>query len=313
MTIRQSIRDFLANSIVVIGSKKARILQDPRYFEFWEKNGFHITPNSFYYPIPDTRDLKDELWDQRSEMVGVDLNESGQIALLEMFAAKFSAEYAQFPREKTNVPHQYFLKNTYFVSVDAEILYCMIRHFKPRRIFEIGSGHSTYLAAQAVRQNETEGFSCELAAFEPYPNDVLKEGFPGLSRLVETRIENVSLSEFSSLEANDILFVDSSHSLKIGSDVHCEFLEIIPRLQKGVIIHVHDIFLPVEYPKEWVLNDHKFYNEQYLLQAFLAFNDSFEVLWAGSFMHLKHPQRLRAAFKSYDYGSPGSFWMRKIR
>ena len=313
MTIRQSIRDFLANSIVTIGSKRARILQDPRYFEFWEKNGFHITPNSFYYPIPDTRDLKDDLWDQCSEMVGVDLNESGQIALLKLFAANFRAEYAQFPGEKTDVPHQYFLNNPFFVSVDGEILYCMIRHFKPRRIFEIGSGNSTYLAAQAICQNETEGSSCELVAFEPYPNDVLKGGFPGLSRLVETRIENASLSEFASLEANDILFVDSSHSLKIGSDVQCEFLEIIPRLHKGVIIHVHDIFLPAEYPKEWVLKDLKFYNEQYLLQAFLAFNDSFEVLWAGSFMHLKHPQHLQAAFDSYDGGWPGSFWMRKVK
>jgi hypothetical protein len=313
MTIRQSIRDFLAKSIIAVGSKRARILQDPRYFEFWEKNGFHITPNSFAYPIPDTRDLTDDLWDEHSQMVGVDLNESGQISLLKLFTTKFRTEYAQFPSAKTNVPHQYFLQNPYFISVDGEILYCMVRHFKPRRIFEIGSGYSTYLSAQAVRQNDLEGSPCELAAFEPYPNDVLKRGFPGLSRLVETRIENTPLSEFAKMENGDILFVDSSHSLKIGSDVRCEFLEIIPRLQKGVIIHVHDIFFPAEYPKDWVLNDHIFYNEQYLLQAFLAFNESFEVLWAGSFMHLKHPQHLRAAFDSYHGGWPGSFWMRKVK
>lgn len=313
MSIRQSIRDLIAKSIINVGSKKARILQDPRYFEFWEKNGFHITPNSFTYPIPDTRDLKDALWDQHSAMVGVDLNESRQIALLELFATKFRSEYAQFPSEKTDVPHQYCLENPYFISVDGEILYCMIRHFKPRRIFEIGSGYSTYLAAQAVRQNELEGSSCELVAFEPYPNAVLKRGFPGLSRLVETRIENVPVAEFANLEENDILFVDSSHSLKIGSDVHFEFLEIIPRLRKGVIIHVHDIFLPAEYPRDWILKDHNFYNEQYLLQAFLAFNDSFEVLWAGSFMHLSHSQELQTAFDSYHGGWPGSFWMRKVK
>lgn len=312
VTIRQSIRDFLANSIISIGSKRARILQDPRYFELWEKNGFHITPTSFAHPIPDTRELKDELWTQHSEMVGVDLNESRQIALLELLAANLRGEYEQLPSDKTDVPHQYFLNNPYFISVDAEILYCMIRHFKPRRIFEIGSGYSTFLAAQAVRLNEAEGHPCELVAFEPYPNEVLKRGFPGLSRLVETKIENVRLSEFARLEENDILFVDSSHSLKIGSDVHCEFLEIIPRLNKGVIIQVHDIFLPAEYPKEWVLKNHEFYNEQYLLHAFLAFNQSFEVLWAGSFMHLNHPQVLRAAFGSYRGGWPGSFWMRKI-
>jgi hypothetical protein len=313
VTIRRRIRDFLANSIISIGSKRTRILQDPRYFELWEKNGFHITPNSFAHPIPDTRELKDDLWDRHSEMVGVDFAETRQVSLLELLASKFRSEYEQFPREKTDVPHQYYLDNPYFISVDAEILYCMIRHFKPSRIFEIGSGFSTFLAAQAVRQNEMEGSPCELVAFEPYPNDVLKGGFPGLSRLIETKIENAQASEFARLKENDILFIDSSHSLKIGSDVYCEFLEIIPRLNKGVIIQVHDIFLPAEYPKDWVLKNHEFYNEQYLLHAFLAFNQSFEVLWAGSFMHLKHPQELRAAFDSYHGGWPGSLWMRKVK
>jgi hypothetical protein len=117
------------------------------------------------------------------------------------------------------------------------------------------------------------------------------------------------------LEENDILFIDSSHVLKIGSDVQYEYLEILPRLNKGVIVHIHDIFLPAEYRKEWVLKDHIFWTEQYLLQAFLAFNDNFEILWAGSYMHLKHPDKLEVAFNSYRRNErwPGSFWIKKIR
>ena len=192
----------------------------------------------------------------------------------------------------------------------------MIRHFKPKRIFEIGSGNSTYLSAQAVlKDKEDNGHKCELIAVEPYPNDVLKAGFPGLSELISTKIQDIPLSEFNKLKENDILFIDSSHVLKIGSDVQYEYLEILPRLNKGVIVHLHDIFLPAEYPREWVLKDYRFWTEQYLLQAFLAFNDNFEVLWAGSYIHLKHPDKLEAAFSSYkrDERLPGSFWIRKIK
>jgi hypothetical protein len=104
--------------------------------------------------------------------------------------------------------------------------------------------------------------------------------------LIIDKVQNVSLSEFNKLEKNDILLIDSSHVLKIGSDVQYEYLEILPRLKKGVIVHVHDIFSPSEYPREWVLEDYRFWNEQYLLCAFLSFNSAFEVLWAGSYMHL---------------------------
>ena len=116
-------------------------------------------------------------------------------------------------------------------------------------------------------------------------------------------------------ENHDILFIDSSHVLRIGGDVQYEYLEILPRLARGVIVHSHDIFLPAEYPRHWVLEEHKFWTEQYLLQAFLAFNDSFEVLWAGSYMHLKHPEKLEEAFSSYkrERTLPGSFWMRKVK
>jgi len=110
---------------------------------------------------------------------------------------------------------------------------------------------------------------------------------------------------------NDILFIDSSHVLKIGSDVQYEYLEILPRLAPGVLVHLHDIFLPMEYPKNWILTDHYFWNEQYLLQAFLIHNVAMKVLWAGSYMHLQYPAILEQTFSSYNRGKrwPGSFWM----
>jgi hypothetical protein len=134
----------------------------------------------------------------------------------------------------------------------------------------------------------------------------------GLSVLPK-KVQEIPLSTFAKLERNDVLFIDSSHVLTIGSDVRYEYLDILPRVKPGVLVHCHDIFLPAEYPKEWVLDDHRFWNEQYLLQAFLTFNNEFEVLWAGSYMHLKHPDLLAAAIPSYRQEKcyPKSFWIRR--
>ncbi len=289
-------------------------------FPFLQRLGIHITPNNFYQPVPDTRTLKDDLWSKHSELVGIDINEKKQLELLSLFVSKFKSEYDRFPKNKTSKPYEYYVNNMWFESVDGEILYCMIRHYKPRRIFEIGSGYSTCLSAQAILKNreEDDDYECELVAIEPYPNDILKTGFPGLSKLIPKKVQDIPLSEFKKLKDNDILFIDSSHVLKIGSDVQYEFLEILPRLNKGVIVHVHDIFLPAEYPKRYVLEDYRFWNEQYLLQAFLSFNNTFEVLWAASYMHLKYPDRLKDAFTSYErddkrWWIPHSFWMRRIK
>lgn len=139
----------------------------------------------------------------------------------------------------------------------------------------------TYLPKQFFKNKEEDGNECELVAFEPYPNKVLKAGFPGLFKLIPSRIQDIALSKFTELKKNDFLFIDSTHTLKTGSDVQYEYLEILPRLNEGVIVHIHDIFLPAEYPKAWVLKDHRFWTEQYLLQAFLSFNSMFEILWGG--------------------------------
>ncbi len=291
------------------------LLLDKENFPLWEKKGFHITPVHFYYPIPDTRELDEAVLNRKTELRGVNINEEAQIRLLASFEKKYKQEYDTIPRDKTAFPYEYYVNNGAFGSVDGEIAYCMVRHYRPQRIFEVGSGYSTRLFVLAARENGKDGISTRLYAFEPYPSPMLRSGFPGLSELYETKIQDVALSKFDELQENDILFIDSSHVLKTGSDVQYEYLEILPRLQKGVIVHVHDIFLPAEYPESFLKKEHLFWNEQYLLQAFLQFNDSFEILWAGSYMHLKNPLRLQTAIKSYDPETvrPGSFWMRKIK
>jgi predicted O-methyltransferase YrrM len=202
-----------------------------------------------------------------------------------------------------------------FGPVDAEILYSMIRHFKPKNIFEIGSGFTTFLMARAVLKNKNEGHDCKLISHDPYSNEIIKQKFPGFSELKDRKVEEADLNEFLELEANDLLFIDSSHALRIGGDVWFEYLKILPRLKPGVIIHIHDIFLPAEYPREWVLKYFRFWNEQYLLQAFLTLNDSFEVLWAGHYVHSKFPEKLESAFNSYDRKKigPVSFWIRRVK
>lgn len=294
-----------------------KIMRNKKFFHLWEKKGYHVTPKHFYEPIPDTSTLKDDLWLKPSDLIGINMNEEGQINILSQFSSKFKREYNDLPINKTAIPYQYYINNDAFASVDGEILYCMIRHLKPKKVFEIGSGISTCLSAQAILKNKEydKRYIGELVAIEPYPNDILKAGFPGLSRLIPKVIQDIPLSDFTQLQENDILFIDSSHVLKIGSDVKYEYLEILPRLNKGVIIHIHDIFLPLEYPYDWVLKDYRFWNEQYLLHAFLTFNNSFEVIWAGCYMHLKHHEKLKIAFNSYQREKvlPGSFWLRKTK
>lgn len=285
-------------------------------FSVWQTLGVHITPNYFESPIPDTRSLDEKTWSKRSNLTGINMREREQVELLEGFAHTYKRDYEQFPRSKTGCPHQYYVDNGFFESVDGEILYCMIRHFKPREIYEVGSGNSTLLAAQALLENEKDGAPPgHLVTFEPCPNAALRRGFPGLSKLVATKVEDIPLTVFEQLRENDILFLDSSHVLRIGGDVQYEFLELLPNLKPGVIVHVHDIFLPAEYPRKLIMKQRRFFSEQYLLQAFLTFNCKFEVLWAASFMHLNHPDLLERAFTSYKRESrwPGSFWLRRAK
>ena len=286
-----------------------------KFFVIGQNLGVHVLPIYFYSPVPDTRTLGNP-WSELTKLVGIDIREKEQLELLSLFISNYKNEYDRFPINRTSNPTEYHVGNTSFGSVDAEILYCMIRYFKPRKILEIGSGYSTLLSAKAILRNKEEdrNYDCELMTIDPYPCELLRNEIPGVTKVISKRVQDIPLSEFQKLRDNDILFIDSTHVLKIGSDVVYEYLEIIPRLKKGVIIHSHDILLPAQYHKKWVLENHFFWNEQYLLQAFLAFNEDFRVIWASSYIHLRHQDRLANAFGSYskDKNWPVSFWMRRI-
>ncbi len=303
----------------VITRVLGKVFLSLRAFEFFQKLGVHVTRKHFYSPIPDTDLLKARkgLWEEEMELVGVDLNVHAQLRLLEDVFSSFQEEYT-FPLNRTSKPYEYYINNGDWGFVSASVQHAIIRHFAPRAVIEVGSGNSTYVAARASLMNETKGLNTKLISIDPYPNQILKKGFPGLSELLSRRVEEVDLDFFSQLDDTDILFIDSTHVVRIGGDVNFLYLEVLPRLKKGVIVHVHDIFFPRQYPRKWVVQDLQFWTEQYLLQAFLTFNKHFEVLWCGSYMYLKYPERLKSAFPppkglavDENYFS-SSFWMRKI-
>jgi len=272
-----------------------------KLFLDWERHGFHVTPVHFYEPVPDTQSLPEMLWSQPSKLVGIDMNDSIQLELLRSHFTKLRDEYNNLPVEPP--PGQ----KRPFRGVDAFVAYCMIRHFQPELIVEVGSGWSSLVLGQAAAKNKNSA----LISIDPFPSDVLRKGFPGLRSLIEKKIQDIDLEFFSQLGSGDVLFIDSSHTVKIGGDVNYLFLEVLPRLRPGVIVHVHDIFLPFEYRRDWVLGEFRFWTEQYILQAFLTFNSEFEVLLSNSYLNHYHQQELKAAFPGLSSWAGGSFWMRR--
>jgi predicted O-methyltransferase YrrM len=287
-------------------------------FRFWETMGIHITPSHYHQPIPDARDLstrKKSVW-KDSEMIGIDMNDENQLRFLKEVFSKYREEYVNFPKDKgqRDSEFDFYFGNGAFEAVDAEVLYCMVRYFKPSRIMEIGSGFSTLLFIKAIEANRRqERKESSFIAVDPHPSKVIKSDISGLTKLIPKEVQELDLDFFQQLESGDILFIDSSHVVKIGGDVNYLYLDVLPRIKEGVIIHAHDIFLPSEYPERWVLSEHRFWTEQYLLQAFLTYSPAFEVLWGGSYMATNYPEELKATFPSYNEGitQPGSFWMRK--
>jgi hypothetical protein len=276
-------------------------------FRYWEQHGFHLTPAHFYQPIPDTRSLPDTLWDRPSELSGIDMNDAMQLDLLRSQFPRFRAEYNQFPAETTGEPGRFHFNNGLFDGTDALVAYCMIRHFQPRLIIEVGSGFSSLVAAEAIARNRKS----ELICIEPFPPDFLRKGVRGLNALIEKKVEDIDLKFFSQLHSGDILFIDSSHTVKIGGDVNYLFLEVLPRLNPGVIVHVHDIFFPFDYRRDWVMDELRFWTEQYLLQAFLTFNSEFEVLMANHYLAHYYLEDFKRTFPDSPWWSGGSFWMRR--
>ena len=293
-----------------------RIMTSRRHHFVWEKAGYHVTPSHFYWPIPDSRDISEDLWKVPSEIPGVDMRAKQQFERLDQLSERFGEELTSLQVEPDYGELRYGLRNEGFGPVDAEIFYSMIRQRRPATLIEIGAGNSSLLAQKALELNRNEGHPGRHVAVEPYPPEYVRRlAEAGCLELIERKVQSVQLSTFEALAANDILFIDSSHVAKLGSDVLYEMLEIIPRLRTGVLVHIHDIFFPYVYPKHWFYEKKRFWNEQFLLQAFLAFNASFHVLWSSSYMSDRAPELLRQKLTSIERVGrstyPSSLWIER--
>lgn len=265
----------------------------------------------FYSPVIDPTEIRENanrIWTDGRETPGINYNVEGQLALLEKLAP--FVHNIEFPVEQPKEEITYFYNNGYYPMLDAEVLFTMLSHLSPKRVVEVGCGYSSLVTAEVNRRffDNQIHFTC----IEPYPKQFLIDGVPGISELVVRKVQDVELSVFDQLDRNDILFIDSSHVTKTGNDLNFLMLEVIPRLRKGVVVHFHDIYLPDDYPKLWVLDEERNWNEQYLLAAFLQFNSAFEVMFATAFLSKYHGSAIVKVFPRYlSLHGAGSFWIRR--
>jgi predicted O-methyltransferase YrrM len=279
--------------------------------------GFDVVRRRYYSPIPDIDSLPDDVWNRRSSLGGLEFDAGAQLDFLTRELSPFLSEL-DAPRSPTTERGRFYLENGSYESVDAELLFAMVRRHKPSRIVEVGSGFSSLLIAAALDANLAEGAETRYEIIDPYPaSGSARLGWvETLSRFASLREESVTEvapDAFAGLGDGDLLFIDSTHTVKLGGDVNRLVLDVLPSLAPGVIIHFHDIFLPFEYPHEWLTEEGYYWAEQYLLQAFLAFNRSFEVLVAASLLAADHPDRIGELIPSFRPGViPGALWLRRI-
>ncbi len=274
--------------------------------------GYTLITDHFYQPIPNRQEIMTYAGKERP-LSSIEWHLDKQTELVKYLLEKYALE---FNNKEIFSAFGYSEDSSGLISGDAEVLYAMVREKKPDRVIEIGSGGSTKIIAAALKMNFIENSQkSQLISIEPYPQDFLKD-FANVSKdflefsLLTQKVEAVDLSVFESLQTNDILFVDSSHVFKSGSDVEFEFLQVYPRLQTGVLVHIHDIFFPYDYPIEWNLKESRYWNEQYFLETFLQFNKKFEVLASLSMLsYYKNSVFLESINAYHEDRLPGSFWM----
>jgi hypothetical protein len=283
-----------------------------------ESLGYHLVKCTVYCPIPRVPPPASAVWTRASDLVGITLDIPAQIAFLESTLAPYLGEFRP-PLEPTGRDGTFHLLNGYYQVGDAEVLWAMIRHAKPRRLIEVGAGYSTLVSAAACQANIAEGHPAEFVSIDPAPRARLDPSPSGLTRIERRSVTSVPMERFQELERGDILFVDSSHVIRLGSDVNFLVLEVLPRLAPGVLVHLHDVFLPHEYPRSW-LDQGTYPTEQYLVQAYLVDNPTYEILFAASAVDRFAGDRFAAAVPSLRIrGSlppgttvgPSALWLRR--
>ncbi|NYG59737.1 hypothetical protein BJ980_002660 [Nocardioides daedukensis] len=289
---------------------------------FFALFGYNIVKKDDYYstlPVLEEIEKTRERWDRPSPLSGLDIDVPAMKKRLGALADKWESEF----RSSTGD----YLANTGkgfgpgYPEFDARTLYYFLREHKPKRYLEVGSGLSTFYASLAGAQNATAGSPLAITCIEPYPFDALRtlDDFT----LVEGFVQDIPLSRFEELEAGDVLFIDSSHALKIDSDVAYLFLEVLPKVKPGVFVHIHDVHFPWNGPfpaDTWLFGERwpVYWNEAMVVQTFLAFNDSFEILLSTPLVRHHDEAFLSGRFPTYtplakDPNPPSSLWLQRIR
>lgn len=283
--------------------------------------GYNVSRQKDYYsPLPTISNLKKNIdrWNKPSELRGVKYDLDQMKEFLSVLLSRYLDEFLKIPVYKDLQSQGFGLGYT---PVDALTLYLMIRHIKPARYIEVGSGLSTYYCSLAGKKNAEESSPLKITCIEPYPFEKLYE-IPGIE-VIATEVQDVQPEFFDQLEANDVFFIDSSHALRIDSDVPYLYLEILPRLKKDVFVHIHDIPFPynIPYPAEqWVFNraEPMFWNEAMVLQALLSGNDSFEILLSTPMVRHFDEEFLKKRIPIYEtiQENPNAFssmWLKRTR
>jgi hypothetical protein len=270
-----------------------------------EAQGIHVIRGDYYSPVPTIPEI-DGSWEARGD--GLPFLETqlydgpGMLEFLEENLAPFADEFHP-ALHKEEASGGFYWENPQFSHSDAMAYYCMVRHFRPRRIVEVGGGFSTLVAAQALARN---GLG-ELEVVDPFPSPDMQKAMPEL-RVRTQPAQDVPLSFFESLRARDILFIDSTHTVKAGGECIYLYLKVLPRLAAGVVVQVHDVFLPQMMPASWMKDLGLYWNEQYLLQAYLLDNPRIKVLFGSHYHRLLNRERLEAFMGAkYSFGG-GSYW-----
>jgi predicted O-methyltransferase YrrM len=288
-----------------------------RLFALWRhpnRRFLTFPPGHYASPLPDHAEIERDLPAllAAKDVPGIDLRTAAQLELLQTLAV-FAAE-SPFPTHATP-GFRYHFENDFFTYGDAIYLYGLLRHLQPQRIIEVGSGYSS---AVMLDTRDRHGLTAELTFIEPHPtrlNALLISTDRNSSKLIDKLVQDVPMELFTQLEANDILFIDSSHVGKIGSDVNRLLFEVLPRLRPGVVIHIHDIFWPFEYPKLWYDRGWA-WNEAYLVRAMLQ-GGRYEVLLFPSYLESQHtetvtrlmPTAMKRAANTAATGA-SSLWLR---
>lgn len=306
-------RDAARAMVCALNAERDALVRERDRLQYWAGAGpHHVPPGHYYSPVPAVADVRaqaDRIFGPMPRtLAGIDLNEEGQLALL----SALERYYPELPfAAKPQAGHRYGLDNPGYAWSDGIFLYAMLRHLAPRRIVEIGSGNSSCLILDV--NDLYFGGRVKCTFIEPEParfQSLIRPDERDAVDLAATPLQDVPLATFETLAAGDILFVDSSHVSKAGSDVNHLFAEVLPRLRAGVYVHFHDVFHPFEYPSEWVYAGRAF-NEAYVLRAFLAFNDCFEIVLFNTFLERFHTERFAARMPLCLRNWGGSIWLRR--